>query len=815
MENKDPKDLCLSLLKADSEEEVIQILRNANYWDDSDCWRDFDDNPGNFSTCGNQQSSPDYALVEKVVNSLDAILIRRCLEEGIDPEGNDAPRSVREAVATFIENSQNPTGSRAGLSTEWGNKKIAEVSRQITVATTGFKPSDGQPCITISDTGEGQTPDEMPNTFLSNTGNNKAKIQFVQGKWKMGGTGVLVFSGHHNFQFILSKRCPAIFQNNKNEPEKLWGFTIIRRRDPLDDERVSVYEYLAPLKVANQQNGVLRFPASSLPIFPEGREPYKRDVEWGSVVKVYEYATQGFGKSHILRSDGLFDRINLLLPDIALPIRLHECRKNYRGHSASFDTSLTGLTANIESKKNENLEDIFTCPINATGEDLNVKIYVFKKDKAKSYKKSEGILFSVNGQTHAHVSNAFFRSNKVGLGYLADSILIVLDCGHMNKRSREDLFMNSRDRLNKGLPIYKEIMDALGDMLKNHKSIRALNDKRREEKLGDQLKDDKPLENILEDLVNKNNMLSYLFRPGRTIPANNKVDPTRKREFIGKNFPTFFRFKNKKDGDSLLKQCPINSRFRVTFETDATNDYFKREIDKGTFSLKVISNGTEIPASNFVGPNLSDGEANLSVKLPVGSAVGDRLEMRAEIDDINCVVPFQNTIDVIVEKEILKPTNPNPSPKSKKEKGGIALPKIKKVEKAEWEDYDFDQNSALRIVRGSAEENEAYDFFINVDNQFLLSEMRMAKDNPAIKKAQYIFGQVILALGLIQKHSENQKRKNTDQETENNSDENGIENLVEHVGQAISPVIIPMIESLGTLDMESIQAFSSETFDDD
>ncbi len=816
MKNADPKDLCLNLLKADLEDDVISILKKANYWDNSDCWRYFDDNPGNFSTCGNQQSRPDYALVEKVVNSLDALLIRRCLEEDIKPEGNDAPCSVREAVATFIENSPNPKGSRAGLINEWGQTKITEESRQITVAVTGSRPSDGQPCITIADAGEGQTPEEMPNTFLSNTGNNKAKIQFVQGKWKMGGTGVLVFSGHHNFQFIISKRCPAITQSKRNESDNQWGFTIIRRRNPRDDERVSAYEYLAPLKVANQKNGVLRFTASSLPIFPEGQEAYKRESEWASVVKVYEYATQGFGRSHILRSDGLFERLNLLLPDIALPIRLHECRKNYRGHSGSFDTPLIGLTANIENKRLENLEDIFTCPINASGEKLNAKIYVFKKDKAKSYKKSEGILFSVNGQTHAHVSNSFFRSNKVGLGYLADSILIVLDCSNMNKRSREDLFMNSRDRLNKGLPIYKEIMDALGDMLKNHKGIRALNDKRRDEKLEDNLKDDKPLESILEDLVKKNNMLSNLFRPGKTIPANeNKVDPTKKKEFIGKKFPTFFRFKNKKDGDSLTKPCPINSRFRVTFQTDATNDYFDRNIDRGAFILKVISNGGEMHVNNYVGPNLSDGEANLSVKLPENSAIGDHLEMRAEIDDINCVNPFQNTIEVIVEKEISKPTNTNHSSRSKKDKGGIALPKIKKVRREEWHEYEFDENSALQIERASAEENETYDFFINVDNQFLLSEMRSSKDSPEIKKARYIFGQVILALGLIQKHSERKKRKNTEQETEYDSDENGIESLVAHVGQAISPVIIPMIESLGTLDMESIQVFSSDTFDDD
>lgn len=44
--------------------------------------------------------------------------------------------------------------------------------------------------------------------------------------------------------------------------------------------------------------------------------------------------------------DGLFSRIDLLLPEVGFPIRFHECRKKYtedKGHKGSFDTTLTGI----------------------------------------------------------------------------------------------------------------------------------------------------------------------------------------------------------------------------------------------------------------------------------------------------------------------------------------------------------------------------------------------------------------------------------------------------------------------------------------
>src|SRR5262245_10870552 len=102
MKNEGVKKLALELLHADSEEEVVRILKAADLWDNSDLWRLYGDKEGNFAQAGNQQSLPEAALVEKIVNSRDSRLMRECLLHGVNPElSPPAPGSVREAVAAF------------------------------------------------------------------------------------------------------------------------------------------------------------------------------------------------------------------------------------------------------------------------------------------------------------------------------------------------------------------------------------------------------------------------------------------------------------------------------------------------------------------------------------------------------------------------------------------------------------------------------------------------------------------------------------------------------------------------------------------
>ena len=103
MTNKDIKKLCIDLAQTESEQEAINILKAYALWDTASVWEDYDHNPNNFSTIGNQQSSPDAALVEKLINSVDAVLTRECLRKGIKPDSENAPQSIAKALKDFFE----------------------------------------------------------------------------------------------------------------------------------------------------------------------------------------------------------------------------------------------------------------------------------------------------------------------------------------------------------------------------------------------------------------------------------------------------------------------------------------------------------------------------------------------------------------------------------------------------------------------------------------------------------------------------------------------------------------------------------------
>src|SRR5215469_9099088 len=97
MNNGQTRDLCACLLYAESEDEVIGLLTKAGYWEDPTVWRHYGDVENNWGQGGNQQSLAEAALVEKIVNSVDARLLNECLERRIDPQrtrrAQEYPRS--------------------------------------------------------------------------------------------------------------------------------------------------------------------------------------------------------------------------------------------------------------------------------------------------------------------------------------------------------------------------------------------------------------------------------------------------------------------------------------------------------------------------------------------------------------------------------------------------------------------------------------------------------------------------------------------------------------------------------------------------
>lgn len=836
MNNEQTRDLCLSLIRVDNEDEVIRLLKDAGFWDAPGVWRHYGDMENNYSAIGNQMSKPDAALVEKLINSIDHRLISACLEAGIDPEGSQAPSSIQEAVAKFFGGD----GWRAGRITEWPTTKRTEVARGITLAATGYGPREGsgKPCFTISDIGEGQTPEMIPNTMVSLMKSNKLRIPFVQGKYNMGSTGVLPFCGERGLQLIVTRRNPGLVNTPPSHPtDHMWSFTVVRREDPTGSEKHSITTYLAPMLADEnpRKGGVLRFAADHLLLLPDGRDACARLAAWGTLIKLYEYASTGYSNSHILMKDGLLGRLDILLPDVALPIRLYECRRVYGGHGGSFETTLTGIRVRLEDNKGDNLEAGFpsSCPLSACGESMTATIFAFKKGRADAYRKNEGIILTLNGQTHGHMTLDFFRRKNVGLSYLSDSILVLVDCSKISGRAREKLLMPSRDRL-RGGSLREEIEQALEDMLKHHEGLRELKNRRRDEEIASRLEDAKPLEDILQNLLKSSPTLASFFMRGNRVsnPFKTIKVKSQQSEYRGKQHPTYFKFKGKDYGQKLEKDCHINMRCRVILETDVVNDYFSRSSEPGDSKLYLVSGDSRQPATTFVGPNLNNGIATLSIRLPDNCRQGDVLTFVAIVTDSVRLDPFENTFNV----RVIEPHKPSGKPGGRRnppasEEGeereipaGIAMPQIKKVKEEEWLQHSppFDKFTALHIKHASTEgegddEIDIYDFYVNVDNVYLKSEMKNAAADDRVIEGRFIYGMVLIGLALLQqKATEARHQRAHAQETgapaesaESGEATNGVEELVATITKAVAPVLLPMIESLGQLDVDAVSAMTA------
>ncbi|MDW8309222.1 MAG: hypothetical protein RMK20_07595 [Verrucomicrobiales bacterium] len=839
MHNEQKKELCLALLRADSEAEVIQILSEAGFWDNPRVWRLYGDRENNFSTIGNQQNRPEAALVEKLVNAVDARLMHECLARGIDPESADAPKNIREAVAKFFDDGANVGSIYSGQVSAWDNEKRREIARGITLAATGMKPLEGDPCISIADCGEGQTPRKFPETFLSLERSNKLRIPFVQGKFNMGGTGVLEFCGKRNLQLILSRRSPRILNGNFAHPtDDEWGFTVVRREDPSGNRRSSSYTYLAPVGADERphRGEVLSFAANSMPIFPDGPSPYVREAEFGTLVKLYEYSMPGH-RSHILRKSGLLARLELLIPEPALPVRLYECRPAYGGdEERSYETNLAGLVIRLEQGKGDNLEPGFPVSgeMTCAGELMTATIYAFKKGRAETYRKSEGIIFTVNGQTHGYLTLDFFRRAKVGLSYLADSILVLVDCTRISGRGRELLFMNSRDRLRDG-ELRKQVEQELEELLKNQPGLRALRERRRREEIESRIEDAKPFEQVLESVLKHSPTLASLFLPGKhaSNPFKHIKSGVEEKPYKGKPYPTYFKFKGKDPGHHLQRGAHINMRCRIAFETDAVNDYFSRSIDPGTFTLFVAEGNNRREAKDLgfaSNVNLQNGIANLSIKFPENCKTGDKLTFFAVVNDATQLQPFENTFSITLQSPVETPsgTGDRTKPPSEKEgdereiPGGLDLPKPTLVTQDRWNNHNppFDKHTALVIkdsgkgADASAGEPEKviYDFFINADNvhlqRYLKYELRDGV-NEKVAKCRFELGMVLIGLALIYQENLDRKQGATPEGELEATTRESIEQRVADVTRALAPFLLPMIDALGALDEEKVAAGSA------
>lgn len=775
--------LCIDLLHAEDEDEAVRLLDSFGYsLDNKDAWHPLGENAGNFSTIGNQQEEGTAALVEKIVNSIDAVLLSECHASGIAPESDAAPKTMQAAVAQFM-------GVKDGRLGALDSSEQRELSHRISLVATGAKTS---PCYLVIDNGEGQSPDRFKDTFLSTTRSSpKAKIPFVQGKFNAGGTGSLQFCGKHNIQLIISRRQPHAPVSTADGSANFWGFTVIRRRRPGQGDRSSVFEYLAP------GGNILRFAASSIAALPgksspkKAPKPYDQPLSYGTCVKLYNYRWRGRGLATLEARRELEQYLQIP----GLPIRVTEARSGYSANY--YATTVVGIWNSLgeidPETGSKNVAPGFPAPGTLNVKDIGVLPFqaVVWKESLDSSHLTSGVYFLVNGQVHGSLPQDFI-SRTLGFDYIKEHLLIAVDCTSMNRGVAEDLFMASRDRLRKNEQ-YNAIRAALAAELKDHPGLKSINAEWRELRREKAVESKDEVQALINELIKKDPAFASLFGLGG--PLLSPSGPGAFQKFEGKQFPTFFRIaKEPKDG--LVKRCPLNKTVRVDFETDADNVYFSRANEPGELFIE--------PSFDLVeSSHLWNGTFSVDFRVPWDAKVGDEIKIRVQVNDVTRTSPFVCELKLVAREEVddKKPPagkpNPHKDPHSQIPKGvtqALQVPNPIPVRKADWAKYGFKHEfQAIQIKRSDS----GLDFYVNVDHASLVTEVANKKQDPKLVMFWFMWGLTFSGLAMVrdaeERRSKHRGPENTDTE---DADEGADLEKISLACDGLARVIVPIIRGL-------------------
>lgn len=647
------KALLHKLLEADSEEEVISALNSEGLLQASERWRYLGNMPNNQSIVHGQQSTPTAALVEKFTNGLDAILLRRCKAEGIDPRGPEAPTTMAEAIDLFFGDLSDVTKIRA----------LAE--ENLVLYATGSKP---RPCLSLFDAGEGQLAKNFPTTFCSliygsEDGSYKGAIPFVQGRFNMGGTGVLPFcSDKYKLQLIVSRVPEDVAKATDHE----WAFTVFCF---FSSKQNPAWKYLV-----GTDNQVLTAGSDPLGLVPklgaksgEVCAPRERLVTSGTLIKMYDYKAP---RSNICGEQ--FKKLQEYLLSPSLPLRIIECRESYKANVMGVNI-WDRLGVWSRSKKLEvGFEEGASISIKLdSGEIIPAEVRVFKSTNSADSDEDQpqtGLRALINGQSHAKRDSQFFRTKAVDKEHIAGSMLVILDCSGLGQDARNSLFMSNRETFREDLLLH-DLFRKLQKELHDHEGLDLLNRKRYEEKIKNAVDDELGI-SALEELLASDPTLADLFgsktvgklaAKTSTVGVDGAIVGT-PEPFSGIEFPTFFCRSDKSTSVDL--GIPRGEVARTSFLTDVKNNYFSRKKHRGMCAF----DGDFEPTFH-----LFNGRLTFTCAPDKHLEIGTKLSTQIEISDNKGSGPFALSLNLTVlpEREIAEPKEKKTfQPRSRRSKLG-------------------------------------------------------------------------------------------------------------------------------------------------
>ena len=570
------KELCYRILRAESEQDVTEIIASSPEMTRQDNWLPIDGRETNYNVVTNQAATGGKALTELCTNMVDAILLKHAHQQGIDPTGPDAPISIVEGVKRLVRLPGSPSGVLAEADSENYLRQFAQ--ENLVIGITGGTRRTESLCFTFVDNGEGQHPHDFEDTFLSLSKGNKSDIPFVQGKYNMGSSGVLTYCGEQWYKLILSRR----FDKSGS-----WGWTLVRRRP---GEGKPVAEYFKPSAEIPTFDESLVHPLRTQAGEPDGDVK----VESGTVIKLFDYQMESSADFRHVR-----EALNQNLVSTVLPFRLSDYRvtpqRTGRRARGIDDRGLYGMEFLLLRRYGEEPagsggdgEDVEAGVVQHVGNvnhprlgTISVRAIVLKKELPgwlKPHNTTSRVFHTVNGQVQFR-QNRGYLSQTCKLPGLKDRIVVFVDSSELTELGHNNVWKGDRETVratSTGQLYIREVTKILA----NSQDLRRLQERlAREEMEG--IAEESQID-LLQNLVDTDPSIASLLPGGAvlTLPGPGGGGNREPEDYVGNYSPTFIKLVGasvRRDGAEIA----IDGNRTIRFETDVADDYFIRPDNRG------------------------------------------------------------------------------------------------------------------------------------------------------------------------------------------------------------------------------------------
>jgi hypothetical protein len=764
------KELCLRLLSAESEKDVLAAVDGLPEFKKASSWRPLDNRETNFNVTSNQASDGGKALTELMTNMVDAVLMKHAYLKKVDPKSPKAPRTMYEAVDRLIKPMQGGKLVNLDANDPW-LREFA--SKNLVIGITGAKNKrEGLPCYTFVDNGEGQRPEDFKNTFLSLSAGNKRSIPFVQGKYNMGSSGVLGYCGRHWFKLIVSRRYDG---------KSPWGWTLMRRR-PGDGMPVAEYFVMADGSIPSFDADVL---------YPYLRGDGKRydgvHLATGTIIKLYDYQVG----SKFLSFRGSREALNENLVETILPFRLLDFRQK-RDPKRSGDRAegidprpfygmeflllrshKEGEPAEADSddedtEDNEIAADASLSVGNLEDPELGeVKISAIAlKRKLPDWLRNSNnrVFHAVNGQVQFKQTRGYLTD--CGFPALKDRAVVIIDASNLTFAAHNDVWKGDREHIRNTI-VGERYRELVTRTIHDSEALKALQIRVAREEMERAAKTER--NDLFQKLVDKDPTLANLLT-GHDLVVRMPVggaggNGDGKAEFDGRYSPTFLRLEEKIREKGI--EIPMNRTRPVAAATDAENGYLNRADNPGSLVIP-----DKISSRFSFRTQLHDGRLTIYFDPIEGKVkVGDTFTFRFGLQDAAMPLPVETELTLRIAAEEAQPTpHKKPKPGPKPEPPGPAklgnpnngknaptrgLPKHRLLtmdgrmvgdeDTDPWPEGFTDQDGGT--VRDFGDDQVLY--LINYDNAYHLKYKRQTRGDIAkdVITEKYVLGMRILMLG--------------------------------------------------------------------